>query len=351
MSGLLVTGGAGFIGANFVPYWHRHHPEDLVVVLDALRYAGNLANLAPVIRQPWFRFVHGSILDCQLVIDLLRQEKLDKIVHFAAESHVDRSIQTPQVFVETNISGTHSLLMAAREVWLNAASGGPVPHRFHHVSTDEVYGSLGPSEPAVNESAPYRPNSPYAASKAASDHLVRAYHVTYGLQTTISYCSNNYGPMQFPEKLIPLTLGNMLRAKAVPIYGDGSNIRDWLYVEDHCQGIALILERGSAGSTYNISAQEESSNIALVRRLGYLLDECFDQDRRLAVRFPRAARSQGRTSDALITFVSDRPGHDWRYALDASKIRDQLDFRPRIDLDSGLRQTIAWILDHSNEGD
>ena len=242
MHKILVTGGAGFIGANFVHYWLKNHPDDSLVVLDALTYAGNLMNLAPAEKNPHYRFVHGDIKDYELVVNLLTKEKIDTIVHFAAESHVDRSILGPDAFIDTNILGTHALLKAAKSVWLDGSK--TIPHRFHHVSTDEVYGSLGPDDDPFKESNQYLPNSPYAASKAGSDHLVRAYHETYGLDITISNCSNNYGPYQFPEKLIPLIIVNILDGKSLPIYGDGLQIRDWLYVDDHNQAINLIIQQG-----------------------------------------------------------------------------------------------------------
>ncbi|MGC8520134.1 MAG: dTDP-glucose 4,6-dehydratase, partial [Steroidobacteraceae bacterium] len=280
MAKLLVTGGAGFIGANFVHHWLWVHPDDRVVVLDALTYAGNLANLESVKDRPQLRFVRGDIRDTALVEQLLREERLDTIVHFAAESHVDRSIQGPDAFIETNVQGTHSMLKAARTVWLTERT---VPaHRFHHVSTDEVYGSLGPEDPAFTEETRYAPNSPYSASKAASDHLVRAYHHTYGLNTTISNCSNNYGPFHFPEKLIPLMIVNLLHGRALPIYGDGRNVRDWLHVSDHCRGIERVLERGTPGEVYNIGGGAESENLALVQTLCTVADRVFQQRPELA---------------------------------------------------------------------
>ncbi len=262
MPRLLITGGAGFIGLNFVYYWLDQHPGDRVVVLDALTYAGNRANLQSAEGRTEFRFVHGDIRDTALVEGLLRNEQLDTIVHFAAESHVDRSIEGPDAFIDTNIIGTYSMLKAARRVWLEGQSA--TTHRFHHVSTDEVYGSLGPQDAAFTESHPYAPNSPYSASKAASDHLVRAYHHTYGLQTTISNCSNNYGPYQFPEKLIPLMIAQLLAGKSLPVYGDGRNIRDWLHVHDHCRGIDAVLAHGRIGEVYNIGGHSECENIHLV---------------------------------------------------------------------------------------
>jgi len=343
MARLLITGGAGFIGANFVHHWLTSRPADRVVVLDALTYAGNLANLQNVSKRADYRFVHGDIGDTPLVERLLREERLDTIVHFAAESHVDRSIEGPDAFVATNIVGTHSLLKAARRVWLDQE---PVAaHRFHHVSTDEVYGSLGPTEPAFTEVAPYAPNSPYSASKAASDHLVRAYHHTYGLATTISNCSNNYGPYQFPEKLIPLMIGHLLAGKSLPVYGDGRNIRDWLHVEDHCRGIEAVLDRGHVGETYNIGGHSECENIALVRLLCTLVDERVGASAELRERYPQAAAARRTRSEELISFVKDRPGHDRRYAIDASKIERECGFKAATGLEEGLRATGAWYLE------
>src|SRR4051812_40242545 len=284
MRRLLVTGGAGFIGANFVHYWLDRHPEDRIVVLDALTYAGNRANLAPLKDHAGLRFVHGNILDESLVRELLASEQLDTVVHFAAESHVDRSILGPDAFLETNVTGTHTLLKAAKTIWLN----GPLrdAHRFHHVSTDEVYGSLGPSDPPFTETTPYAPNSPYSASKAASDHLVRAYHHTYGLNVTTSNCSNNYGPYHFPEKLIPLTIVNILTGKSLPIYGDGRNVRDWLHVADHCRGIECILTKGQVGEVYNLSGQGERENVQLVNQLCEIADSEFASDKNLRKSYP-----------------------------------------------------------------
>ncbi len=342
---LLVTGGAGFIGANFVLYWLSRHPEDRVVVLDALTYAGNRASLAAVADDPRLRFVHGDIRDTETVEALLRTEAIDTLVHFAAESHVDRSIHGPDAFIDTNVGGTHALLKAARAVWLQ---GDGRPHRFHHVSTDEVYGSLGPEDPPFNERTRYAPNSPYAASKAASDHLVRAYHRTYGLQVTTSNCSNNYGPFQFPEKLIPLTLINVLEGREIPVYGDGRQVRDWLYVEDHCRGIEAVLDAGIPGETYNIGGCNEVRNLDLVRTLCRLLDARFEADPALARRHGRSPAARGEPAESLIRFVKDRPGHDRRYAIDAGKIARALGFRPIETFESGLRKTIDWYLEHES---
>lgn len=345
MARLFVTGGAGFIGANFVRYWLAQHPDDRLVVLDLLTYAGNRANLAAVEGNPRFRFVQGDIADQDLVARLLREEELDTIVNFAAESHVDRSIHGPDPFVQTNIVGTHSLLKAARAVWLDSSYGGRL-HRFHHVSTDEVYGSLSLTDPAFTESTPYAPNSPYSASKAAADHLVRAYHHTYGLQVTTSNCSNNYGPYQFPEKLIPLVLLNILHGKPLPVYGDGLNIRDWLYVDDHCQGIERVLMKGRPGEVYNIGGNNEWTNIKIVRFVCRLMDDLFSAEPKLRQRFPDCPATRGRAADSLITFVTDRPGHDRRYAINAGKIMSELGYRPLETFETGISKTITWYLDH-----
>ena len=342
MSRLLVTGGAGFIGTNFVHYWLREHPADFLVVLDALTYAGNLENLDPVKALANFRFVHGDICDTPLVEQLLREQRLDTIVHFAAESHVDRSISGPDAFIETNVTGTHSMLKAARAVWLEDRR--VPPHRFHHVSTDEVYGSLGPEDPPFSETTPYAPNSPYSASKAASDHLVRAYHHTYGLATTISNCSNNYGPYQFPEKLIPLIITRILEGQPLPVYGDGRNVRDWLHVEDHCRAIDLVITRGRVGEVYNVGGGAECENITLVRDLCRVLDEKFAASPELRQRFAQSPAARGGRSDSLISLVTDRLGHDRRYAIDSSKLERELGFTPRHQLASALAATVDWYL-------
>ncbi|MDB5438246.1 MAG: rmlB [Caulobacteraceae bacterium] len=339
MSGMLVTGGAGFIGANYVRARRASHPGETIVVLDALTYAGNRANLEGVAD---IEFVHGDIRDLGLVCGLLTEHGLDTLVHFAAESHVDRSIDGPDVFIDTNISGTHSLLKAAKSVWLDQGSGRA--HRFHHISTDEVYGSLGPDDPAFTEASPYAPNSPYSASKAASDHLVRAYGATYGLQATISNCSNNYGPYQFPEKLIPLFLANMLEGSPLPIYGDGGNVRDWLHVADHCAGVDLILDRGLPGETYNLGGGAELANLDLVDRLCLAVDAAFVSDAGLTRRFPEAPAAQGRPCASLKSFVADRLGHDRRYAIDPAKARRELGYQPKRTLQDGLAATVLWYL-------
>jgi len=320
---LLVTGGAGFIGSNFVQSTIAATGEP-IVNLDKLTYAGSLRNLEALRDDPRHIFVQGDIADRTLVRGLLQKHKPRAIVHLAAESHVDRSIAGPAAFVQTNVVGTLSLLEEAR-AWSDKI-------RFLHVSTDEVYGSLGPSDPAFTESTPYAPNSPYAASKAASDHLVRAFHHTYGLPTLTTNCSNNYGPHQFPEKLIPVIIGSALAGKPLPVYGDGKNVRDWLYVLDHCEALRLVLERGRPGETYNIGGNAERANIDLVKTICALLDKT-------------APRKSGKYAE-LVSFVKDRPGHDRRYAIDASKIARELGWRPREDFDSGLAKTVKWYVDN-----
>ena len=326
---LLVTGGAGFIGANYVVSTVRETAEPLVN-LDKLTYAGNLRNVDAVRGDDRHRFVHGDICDRDLLRELLRTHRPRAIVHFAAESHVDRSIEGPAEFVQTNVFGTWALLEEARAYW--EAAGRDAAFRFLHVSTDEVYGSLGPDDPAFTEETPYAPNSPYAASKAASDHMVRAYHHTYRLPVVTTNCSNNYGPRQFPEKLIPLMIRNALAGKPLPVYGDGRNVRDWLYVGDHCEAIRLVLARGRVGETYNIGGETERANIDLVRTVCTLLDRL-------------RPRAKGSYSE-LITFVKDRPGHDRRYAMNIDKIRRELGWRPRESFESGLEKTVRWYIDN-----
>jgi dTDP-glucose 4,6-dehydratase len=329
MQNILVTGGAGFIGSNFIR--HLLHSESAVhlINLDALTYAGSLDNLTAVVGDARYAFVHDNILNGDLVANLLRQYPIDTVVHFAAESHVDRSIHNPGQFITTNVVGTQTLLDACRQVWLEEKVLPLSQVRFHHVSTDEVYGTLKPNDPAFCEITPYAPNSPYAASKAASDHLVRAYHHTYELPVTVTNCSNNYGPYQFPEKLIPLVILNALAGKPLPVYGDGQQIRDWLYVEDHCDAIQLVLRQGRVGETYNIGGNNQPSNLTIVQQLCGLLDEFV----------PRA-----KPYASLIQFVADRPGHDRRYAIDLSKIHTELGWQPRESLTTGLRKTVAWYL-------
>jgi len=327
---ILVTGGAGFIGSNFVLEWLAAEKAP-VVNLDKLTYAGNLDNLAGAKGDPRHRFVKGDICDRVLIGGLLREHKPQAVVHFAAESHVDRSIHGPADFVQTNVVGTFSLLEEVRSYWSGLKEPEKGRFRFLHVSTDEVYGTLGPKDPAFAETTPYAPNSPYAASKAASDHLARSYHHTYGLPIVTTNCSNNYGPYQFPEKLIPLMVVNAVKRKPLPVYGDGKNVRDWLYVGDHCAAVRLALERGRPGETYNIGGNAEKTNLDIVRTVCAILDEL---------------RPDGAPHEKLITFVEDRPGHDRRYAIDAGKIRRELGWAPRERFDTGLRKTVEWYLDH-----
>lgn len=334
---ILVTGGAGFIGSNFVHYWLKEHPSDQIVVLDALTYAGCRANL-PAIHSS-LDFVHGNICDAALLRKIFSDFGVSKVVHFAAESHVDRSIKDPEAFMQTNVIGTYRLLEAARQAW---SKNPQASHRFHHVSTDEVYGSLNTNDPAFSEQTPYAPNSPYSASKAASDHLVRSYFHTYQLPVTTSNCSNNYGPYHFPEKLIPLILVNILHGKPLPIYGDGLNVRDWLYVEDHCRGIELALTKGRHGEVYNIGGNNERTNIEIVHTICDLVVTEFKNDESLKGRFPSCPESP----KSLITYVQDRPGHDRRYAIDATKARVELGYEPLETLESGLRKTVRWYLDN-----
>ncbi len=328
---ILVTGGAGFIGTNFVLSTIAQTGE-AVVNLDKLTYAGNLRNLDSLAGDARHIFVQGDICDRELLGRLLAQHRPRAIVHFAAESHVDRSIDGPGEFIRTNVVGTFSLLEEARGYWMAMEGAGRDAFRFLHVSTDEVYGSLGPQEPAFREETPYAPNSPYSASKAGSDHLVRAYHHTYGLPTLTTNCSNNYGPYQFPEKLIPLMIASALAGKPLPVYGDGQNVRDWLYVMDHCEAIRVVLERGRAGEVYNIGGDSERRNIDLVRTVCGLLERAQ----------PRKTGSYA----GLISFVKDRPGHDRRYAIDAAKIRRELDWRPKESFESGLEKTVRWYVGH-----
>jgi dTDP-glucose 4,6-dehydratase len=343
---LLVTGGAGFIGANFVRHWLEKEREGRVVVLDALTYAGNSDNLAGLDRNSRFHFVRGDICDEAAVRQLLESHCIDTIVHFAAESHVDRSILGPDDFIRTNVVGTHSLLKAAKGSWIDRKM---VPaHRFHHVSTDEVYGSLSPTDPPFHEATPYAPNSPYSASKAGSDHLVRAYHETYGLDTTVTNCSNNYGPYQFPEKLIPLTLINILLGKPLPVYGDGLQVRDWLHVADHCEAISLALRAGKSGEVYNIGGNSETTNIQLVRMLCGFVDEYLAQHAPARAEFPGAPAVNGKRAEALIQHVRDRPGHDRRYAIDFRKAQRELGYAPAQYLEKGLRATLEWYMANSD---
>jgi len=339
---VLITGGAGFIGTNFVRHWLKTTRAGNVVVLDALTYAGRVENLSGLEKDARYLFVRGDICDEHTVRTLLERHRIDTLVHFAAESHVDRSILGPDEFVRTNVVGTHALLKVAKSLWMDA--GAVLPHRFHHVSTDEVYGSLRPQDPAFHEATPYSPNSPYSASKAGSDHLVRAYHETYGLCTTITNCSNNYGPYQFPEKLIPLIIVNILLGKPLPVYGDGRQVRDWLHVQDHCEAIALALCRGTPGEVYNIGGNSETANIDIVRTLCGLVDDHIAAQPAMKTTFPQSPAALGRRSEALIAHVRDRPGHDRRYAIDCRKAQRTLGYSPGRTLTQGLRETLEWYL-------
>ncbi len=351
---ILVTGGAGFIGCNYVRYMLANDPDVKIVNLDKLTYAGSLENLKDLPGEARHTFVQGDICDRELVDRLLREHEIDTIVHFAAESHVDNSISGPEIFVQTNVMGTFTLLEAARRYWLGTLDGkretedadaSPIPYlsshdalrasfRFHHISTDEVYGTLSKEDPAFTEATPYAPNSPYSASKAGSDHLVRAYFHTYGLPVTTTNCSNNYGPYQHNEKLIPTIIRNCVNDSPIPVYGDGSNIRDWLYVEDHCSGIDAVIRKGLLGETYNIGGINEWANIDIVKCICGLLDE-------IRPLTPSTSHTD------LISFVTDRLGHDWRYAIDASKMGDELGWSPSETFETGIRKTVEWYLDGS----
>ena len=333
MNNVLVTGGAGFIGSCFVRTLLKHDPEVRVVTLDALTYAGSLENLRELADPARHTFVHGDICDQELVLSLFREYEIDTLAHFAAESHVDRSILGPAPFIQTNVLGTFSLLEAARSAWSNDHTSTGEARRFLHISTDEVYGSLGPADPPFSETTPYAPNSPYAASKAASDHLVQAYAHTYRLPAVITNCSNNYGPYQFPEKLVSLVILNASEGKSLPVYGDGGQIRDWLFVEDHCEALELVLRRGGSGQTYNIGGGNQLTNLEMVERICGIMDEVRPESPWIPHR-------------SLIRFVEDRPGHDRRYAMDFGKIGSELGWRPRHTLTEGMRKTVEWYLEH-----
>jgi len=329
---ILVTGGAGFIGSHFVRYIIEMNREVKVINLDLLTYAGSLDNLGELPDPDRHIFVKGDIGDRPLVKSLLREYEIDTIVHFAAESHVDRSIIGPDAFIQTNVNGTFTLLEEARQYWLDEKKFDSGACRFHHISTDEVYGTLGPEDPAFSETTPYAPNSPYSASKAASDHLVRAYHHTYGLSVTTTNCSNNYGPYQHEEKFIPTVIRSCMEGRQIPVYGDGSNIRDWLYVVDHCSAIWSVIQQGRIGETYNIGGCNNWNNLAIVKLLCATLEEAMDEK---AAQFTR-----------LISFVKDRPGHDWRYAIDSSKIQQELHWQPSETFESGIRKTVKWYAEN-----
>ena len=332
MNNILITGGAGFIGSNFVRFVLNKDPEISIINLDLLTYAGSLENLNDLPDPDRHTFIQGDICDGELIARVLRAYQVDTIVNFAAESHVDRSIAGPMPFVQTNVIGTTTLLDEAKKYWLVENSQRDNVVRFHHISTDEVFGALKPGDPAWDENTPYAPNSPYAASKAASDHLVLAYGHTYGLPVTISNCSNNYGPYQFPEKLIPLMIQNALNGKPLPVYGDGQQIRDWLYVEDHCRAIWQVIKGGRVGESYNIGGGNQPTNLEIVKMICNLMDELVPD-------------SPKKPHQDLITFVKDRPGHDFRYDMDYSKINSELGWEPGVDLEEGLRKTVTWYLD------
>jgi dTDP-glucose 4,6-dehydratase len=328
---IVVTGGAGFIGSNFILQRMRDESAS-ILNFDKLTYAGNPHNLESIADDPRYHFVQGDIIDRELVRQTLARHQPRAIVHFAAESHVDRSIRGPEDFIHTNVNGTFALLEEVRAYWSSLEEPDRARFRFLHISTDEVYGSLGPNDPPFSETTAYAPNSPYAASKAASDHLVRAYHHTYGLPTLTTNCSNNYGPFQFPEKLMPLLILNAQQGKPLPVYGDGKNVRDWLYVEDHCEAIAAVLAQGKPGETYNIGGSNEKPNIEIVYKICDLLDE--------------VSPAKGVSRRELITFVKDRPGHDRRYAIDARKIERELQWKAKETFDTGLRKTVRWYLEN-----
>lgn len=329
---VLVTGGAGFIGANFIRYWLSKDSKVKIINLDALTYAGSLKNLENLPNEQNHQFVKGDICDAALVNELLRKHAIDTVVNFAAESHVDRSITGPAAFIQTNLVGTFTLLEAARSFWLGEKHWNGQLCRFHHISTDEVYGSLKTHESAFTEKHIYAPNSPYSASKAGSDHLVRAYHHTYGLPVTTTNCSNNYGPYQHPEKFIPTIIRSCLQQQAIPVYGNGSNIRDWLYVDDHCSGILAVMQHGRLGETYNIGGDNERTNIDVVKLTCGLMNEFFPQ---------------AKPHEKLIEFVTDRPGHDWRYAIDASKMKNELAWQPQEKFTEGLKKTIQFYIENN----
>ena len=342
---VLITGGAGFIGVNFVRYWTAKYPSDKVVVLDSLTYAGNPGSLDGV---KGAVLVKADIREFENNQAIMQKHDINLVVHFAAESHVDRSIHGPDAFLDTNILGTHALLKAAKNVWLKPDRSWQTGCLFHHVSTDEVYGSLSATDPAFSETTPYQPNSPYSASKAASDHIVRAYHHTYGMPVKTSNCSNNYGPFQFPEKLIPLFMLNILHGRALPIYGDGMNVRDWLYVQDHCYAIDLIIHKGRVGEVYNVGGGEELPNMKVIDTLCAAFDARFAADASLAKRFPDSPCAKGFKADSLKTYVKDRPGHDKRYAIDETKIRTELGYQPQYNFETAMAKTIDWYLNNED---
>ncbi|MBN9007091.1 MAG: dTDP-glucose 4,6-dehydratase [Rhizobiales bacterium] len=346
MQTVLITGGAGFIGQNLVHAWRAARPEDRLVVVDALTYAANLRSLEPLIAEGTITFVDGDIRNMTLLQRLFDEHRFLRVVHLAAESHVDRSIDDPGVFLQTNVLGTFTLLKTALDAWRAASLLDRA--RLLHVSTDEVYGSLDATDRAFSERSPYRPNSPYAASKAASDHIVRAYVMTYGLPALITNCSNNYGPFQHPEKLIPLMIIHALEGKALPIYGDGSNVRDWLHVSDHCAALMKVIDGGRTGETYNIGGDSERSNLEVVNLICEIIDCAFAADSTLGSRFPSCPAATGRSCRSLVSFVEDRPGHDHRYAVDISKLTVALGHTTTTPFEDGLTQTVHWYLQQEN---
>src|SRR4051812_44952392 len=338
MQSVMITGGAGFIGQNLVHAWRAGRSTDRLVVVDAMTYAANIRSLEPLIADRSIAFVKGDIGDAALMLRLFDERKFSRVAHLAAESHVDRSISDPEAFLQTNVLGTFTLLKAALDCWRAAAMLDGA--RFLHVSTDEVYGSLGPADPAFTEASSYRPNSPYAASKASSDHLVRAFVATYGMPALITNCSNNYGAYQHPEKLIPLMIIHALEGKPLPVYGDGSNVRDWLHVSDHCSALMNLLDRGRIGETYNVGGGNEQNNRDVVGLICELIDRAFAADAKLAARFPSCPAAAGRSCRSLITFVTDRPGHDQRYAINAAKLESELGSRCSVDFAGGIGRTV-----------
>src|SRR5215218_10333183 len=344
MQSVLITGGAGFIGQNLVHAWRTVRPADRLVVVDAMTYAANIRSLEPLIADHSIHFVKGDIGDAALMNRLFDEHRFTRVAHLAAESHVDRSIADPEAFLQTNVLGTFTLLKAALDCWRAAAMLDTA--RFLHVSTDEVYGSLGASDPGFTEFSPYRPNSPYAASKAGSDHLVRAFVATYGMPALITNCSNNYGAYQHPEKLIPLMIIHALEAKPLPVYGDGTNVRDWLHVSDQCDALMNVIERGRPGETYNVGGGNERNNRDVVGRICDTIDSAFASDPALASRFPSCPAAGKRSTRELISYVTDRPGHDHRYAINATKLATELGNRCSVDFESGLGQTVRWYLDN-----
>jgi dTDP-glucose 4,6-dehydratase len=344
MHSVLITGGAGFIGQNLVHAWRAARPSDRLVVIDAMTYAANIRSLEPLIARGEIAFVKGDIGDVTLIRRLFDEHSFARVLHLAAESHVDRSIVDPGAFLQTNVLGTFALLKAALDSWRAAKTMDSA--RFLHVSTDEVYGSLSAADPAFTESSAYRPNSPYAASKVASDHLVRSFVATYRMPALITNCSNNYGPYQHPEKLIPLMIIHALEGKPLPIYGDGSNVRDWLHVSDHCDALMAVVERGRIGETYNVGGGNERNNRDVVGVICDTIDRAFAGNSALAARFPSCPAASGHSTRTLISFVTDRPGHDHRYAIDASKLTGEIGVKSRVAFDGGLAQTVQWYLDH-----